>query len=152
MTENIKLIDARGWKIISSLQTNARLAYTDLAKEASLSVTATADRVKRLESAGVIRGYHADIDPAAVGYPISALIGITVLQPQKGRFLELLESIPEVVECFHLTGADSYIIRVCVPSIQGLETFIARINHFGETRTSIVLSTPIRRHLPLPGR
>jgi Lrp/AsnC family leucine-responsive transcriptional regulator len=152
MTEFFKLLDARGWKILSALQTNARLAYTDLAKEVALSVTATVDRVKRLEGAGIIRGYHADLAPETLGYPISALIGITVLQPQKGRFLELLEAIPEVVECFHVTGADSYIIRVCLPSIGGLEGFIARINHFGETRTSIILSTPIRRHLPLPGR
>ena len=101
------------------------------------------ERVKRLEAAGVIEGYTARINPAAAGYPVSALIGITVPQPAKAKFLRLLETIPEVVECHHVTGADSYMMRLAAISMTHLEQLIERINLYGETRTSIVMSTPL---------
>ncbi|MBJ9968887.1 Lrp/AsnC family transcriptional regulator [Burkholderia seminalis] len=136
-------MDDLDWKVLSLLQANGRISYTELARQVHLSVPAVTERVKRLESAGVIAGYTARIDPAAAGYPVSALIGITVPQPAKAKFLKLLETIPEVVECHHVTGADSYVMRLVAIGMTHLEQLIERINLYGETRTSIMMSTPL---------
>ncbi|MBJ9594877.1 MULTISPECIES: Lrp/AsnC family transcriptional regulator [Burkholderia] len=136
-------MDDLDWKVLSLLQANGRISYTELARQVHLSVPAVTERVKRLESAGVIEGYTARINPAAAGYPVSALIGITVPQPAKAKFLKLLETIPEVVECHHVTGADSYVMRLVAIGMTHLEQLIERINLYGETRTSIMMSTPL---------
>ncbi|WP_367188452.1 Lrp/AsnC family transcriptional regulator [Burkholderia sp. Ed8] len=136
-------MDDLDWKVLSLLQANGRISYTELARQVHLSVPAVTERVKRLESAGVIEGYTARINPAAAGYPVSALIGITVPQPAKAKFLKLLETIPEVVECHHVTGADSYVMRLVAIGMTHLEQLIERINLYGETRTSIIMSTPV---------
>ncbi|MET1535861.1 Lrp/AsnC family transcriptional regulator [Burkholderia sola] len=136
-------MDDLDWKILALLQDNGRLSYTELARQVHLSVPAVTERVKRLEAAGVVEGYTARVNPSAAGYPVSALIGITVQQPAKAKFLKLLETIPEVVECHHVTGADSYVMRLVAVSMAHLEQLIERINLYGETRTSIVMSTPL---------
>lgn len=141
--KNTAVMDDLDWKIVTLLQANGRISYTELARQVHLSVPAVTERVKRLEAAGVIEGYTARINPAAAGYPVGALIGITVPQPAKAKFLRLLETIPEVVECHHVTGADSYMMRLAAISMTHLEQLIERINLYGETRTSIVMSTPL---------
>ena len=136
-------MDELGWKVLSLLQQNGRMTYTELARKVHLSVPAVTERVKRLEEAGVIEGYVARVNPAAAGYPVSALIGITVPQPAKSNFLKLLDTISEVLECQHVTGADSYVMRLVAVNMTDLERLIERINLYGETRTSIVMSTPL---------
>lgn len=146
-------MDDIDWKIIERLQANGRMTYTELARQVHLSVPAVTERVKRLEEEGVIEGYAARVNPTAAGYPVSAMLAMTVPQPAKARFLKLLGSIPEVLECHHITGADSYIFRVVVASMGDLERLIEKINLYGETRTSIVMSTPIpSRALERPAR
>jgi Lrp/AsnC family leucine-responsive transcriptional regulator len=87
-----------------------------------------------------------------LGYAVRAIVGITVQQPGKKTFLDKLRRAPEVLECHHVAGADSYIVTVVSPSLEALERFLATINSYGETRTSIVFSTPIpRRGLVAPG-
>lgn len=137
------IMDELDWKLLALLQHNGRMSYTELGRQIHLSVPAVTERVKRLEETGVIEGYSATINPVAAGYAVSALIGITVSQPAKAKFLKLLESIPEVLECHHVTGADSYVLRLVAVSLADLERLIERINLYGETRTSIVMSTPI---------
>jgi Lrp/AsnC family transcriptional regulator, leucine-responsive regulatory protein len=136
-------MDDLDWKVLSLLQTDGRMTYTELARQVHLSVPAVTERVKRLEESGVIEGYAAHVNPAAAGYPITALIGITVQQSAKAKFLKLLGTIAEVLECHHVTGADSYVIRLVATSVTDLERLIQRINLYGETRTSIVMSTPL---------
>ena len=125
-------MDDIDWKLLALLQRNGRTTYTELARQVDLSVPAVTERVKRLEEAGVIEGYAARVNPAAAGYLVTTLIAITV------------ETIPEVLECHHVTGADSYIMRLVAVSMADLERLIGRINLYGETRTSIVMSTPLR--------
>ena len=137
------MMDELDWKLLEHLQRNGRMTYSELARQVKLSVPAATERVKRLEEAGVIEGYTARVNPAAAGYLVTALIAITVPQPAKTKFLKLLETIAEVVECHHVTGADSYIMRVVAVSMADLERLIERINLYGETRTSIIMSTPI---------
>ncbi|WP_199054406.1 Lrp/AsnC family transcriptional regulator [Aquitalea sp. ASV15] len=136
-------IDSKAWKILECLQQDARLSLTELARAVAMSVPAVSERVKRLEEAGVIQGYHARLAPAKAGYTLSAMVGITVAQPYKKKLLQLLEDMPEVLECHHVTGADSYLFRLLARDVGHLETLVARVNHLGETRTSIILSTPI---------
>ncbi|MFZ6654110.1 Lrp/AsnC family transcriptional regulator [Undibacterium sp. TJN19] len=136
-------IDAKAWKILAALQRDARISLKSLADETGLSLPATSERVKRLEEAGIIKGYRAEINAEALGLQVQAVVGITVPQPQKASLIAHLKSLPEVMECLHVTGQDSFLLRVVCRDIRHLESFVGNINHYGETRTSIVMSAPI---------
>lgn len=151
MTDTDKLLDSKSWQLLAALQADARLPLKTLATAAGLSISAAAERLRKLEDAGVIRGYRAALDLQRLGLGVEAVIGITVPQPQKRRFLDHLAALPSVRECLHVTGADSYLLRVAVADMHGLEALIETLNPYGETRTSLVLSTPIAlRAVPPP--
>lgn len=147
-------IDAKSWKILETIQRDGRISLKALAAAAGLSLPATSERLKRLEESGVIRGYQAELAPEALGYGIEAVIGMTTPQPDKSRLIALLGGLPEVLECAHVTGQDSFLLRVIARDIRHLESLIGRINLYGETRTSIVMSHPIPRRpiAPLSGQ
>jgi Lrp/AsnC family leucine-responsive transcriptional regulator len=151
MTETLQL-DPKAWALLMALQEDGRAPLKTLAQAAGLSVPATVERLKRLKESGVVRNVSADLDPALAGYPVRAIVGITVQQPGKKAFIDKLKHAPEVLECHHVAGADSYIVMVVSQSLEKLERFLASINGYGETRTSIVFSTPVpRRGLVAPG-
>jgi len=149
MTET-PVLDEKAWKLLQALQADGRAPLKALAQAAGLSVAATAERLKRLQESGMVRGVHADLDPARMGRPIQALIGITVAQPHKQVFIKALRARAEVLECHHVTGADSYMMTVAVADMAALESFLGDINRWGETRTAIIMSTPIVRRGPRP--
>ena len=152
MTETLLQLDTKAWALLMALQEDGRAPLKTLAQAAGLSVPATVERLKRLKDAGVVRSVGAELDPALAGYPVRAIVGITVQQPGKKAFLDKLRRAPEVLECHHVAGADSYVMTVVARSLADLERFLASINGYGETRTSIVFSTPIaRRGLVAPG-
>lgn len=136
-------IDEKTWKILDAVQRDGRIALKALAQEIGLSVPATSERLRRLEEAGVIRGYRAEVDAEALGYGVMAVIGMTTPQPDKHKLLARLQTMPEVLECLHVTGQDSYLLRIVTRDIRHLERLVGHINLYGETRTSIVMSTPI---------
>lgn len=136
-------VDGKGWKILAALQRDGRMSLKALADEAGLSMPATSERLKRLEEAGVIAGYRARVEPEALGYGVTAMVGLTVAQPDKNRLLALLKTLPEVLECLHVTGQDSFMLRIVATDIRHLERLVGRISHYGETRTAIVMSAPI---------
>lgn len=138
-------LDDKAWSLIKALQTDGRQPLKALAQAANLSLPATAERLKRLEEAGVISGVHAEVSAAAVGYGVRAIIGINVPQPGKRQLIDKLIQMPEVLECHHVSGADSYLMTVVATDLPHLEALIASINVYGETRTSIVFSTPLPR-------
>lgn len=138
-------LDDKAWRLIKALQTDGRQPLKALAQAANLSLPATAERLKRLEETGVISGVHAEVSAAAVGYGVRAIIGINVPQPGKRQLIDKLTQMPEVLECHHVSGADSYLMTVVATDLQHLEALIASINVYGETRTSIVFSTPLPR-------
>ena len=137
-------VDHLSWKILTAVQQDGRMSLKSLAAEVGLSLPAVSERLKRLEEAGIISGYRAIVDANALGYGIMAIIGMTTLKPDKKQLISSLERMPEVLECLHVTGQDSYLIRVQTRDIQHLESFVGSINQFGETRTSIVMSHPIQ--------
>jgi Lrp/AsnC family transcriptional regulator, leucine-responsive regulatory protein len=146
------VLDEITWRLLLALQSNGRASLKSLAKECGLSVAATAERVLRLQETGVVRGVSAEVDAVALGYAVRAIIGITVAQPGKKALLEKLKLAPEVLDCHHVAGADSYIFTVVARNLTDLERFIGTINIYGETRTSIIYSTPIaRRGVVKPG-
>lgn len=145
-----KTLDEKDWQLISALQADARLPLKTLAVAVGLSLPATAERLKRLQATGVISGYHAQIDLAAAGYPLQAVVAITVAQPHKAKLIAALQRMTEVLECHHVTGSDSYVMTMVARSISHLEQLVGSINGYGETRTSIVMSTPIPRRAPRP--
>lgn len=145
-------LDGAAWRLLGVLQLDARAPLKALAEAAGLSVAATAERLKRLQDAGIAQRFTAELDASKVGYPVKAIVGITATQPGKKPLLERLRHAPEVLECHHVAGADSYVMTVVATSLTDLERFIGTINGYGETRTSIVFSTPIeRRGLVPPG-
>ena len=145
-------VDDKAWRLLLSLQRDGRASLKTLAKAAGLSVAATAERLKRLEESGVVQRIGAEVDVKKMGYSVQAIIGITAVQPGKKPLLEKLKLAPEVLECHHVAGADSYIMTVIARDLADLERFIGTINDYGETRTSIVYSTPIgRRMVVKPG-
>lgn len=143
--ENQKLLDQVGWQIILALQQDARLSFAELGRRVGLSLPAVAERVRRLEEAGIITGYRAEIDPGKIGLTMTVFIRLSTTGSQYPALIELIQQLPEVMECHHLTGADSFIMKVVVGSIAHLEKLITRLSTFGPTTTSIVLSSPLKR-------
>ena len=145
-------LDDIAWRLLDALQIDARAPLKTLAKATGLSVAATAERLKRLQDAGIVRRFAVELDATKVGYPVKAIIGITAIQPGKKPLLERLMRAPEVIECHHVAGADSYVMTVMATDLADLERFVGTINPYGETRTSIIFSTPIeRRSVVEPG-
>src|SRR6267378_6976764 len=140
-----KLLDQIGWKLLQELQINGRLSYAELGRRVGLTTPAVVERVKRMEEAGIIVGYHADIDPMKVGMPITAFIRMSVVGDVFTRITSVVKNSPEVVECHRGTGADSFIMKVHVHSVEHLESLIDRLTPYGTTSTSIVLSSPVER-------
>ena len=138
-------LDDKAWRLMAALQADARAPLKTLALAAGLSVPATVERLRRLQEVGVVRGFHAQIDPLAVGYGVRAMVGINAPQPGKQALLDKLAQSPEVLECHHVAGNDSYQMLVVATDLQDLERFLSDINRWGETRTAIIFSTPIER-------
>jgi len=145
-----KLLDAVGREIVKILQEDARISFNELGRRVGLSSPAVAERVRRLEQAGVIRGYRAAVDPMKVGYSIMAFIRLNSSVAHLARADEVAKSLPEVLECHHLTGADGVIIKVVVESVSELETVVTKFADCGISTTSIALSSPITDRLVIP--
>jgi Lrp/AsnC family leucine-responsive transcriptional regulator len=142
-----KLLDEIGWHILRELQENARLSFAELGRRVGLSIPAVTERVRRMEDAGIITGYHAEVDPEKIGLPITAFIRMNIVGDMTPRLTALLKEIPEINECHRGTGGDSFIMKVNVASVHHLERLIDQLLPFGTTTTSIVLSSPVGKRL-----
>jgi Lrp/AsnC family transcriptional regulator, leucine-responsive regulatory protein len=140
------ILDDTNLRLLAELQADARLTLAELGRRVGLSSPAVAERIGRLESDGVIRGYNADIDPRALGYSLSAVIRIRPAARQIADVARQAQQTPEVVECNRITGDDCFVMRAHVRDIDHLEEVIDRFTLLGQTTTSIVQSSPV------PGR
>ncbi len=136
-------LDATHRKILAELQADGRLSLAELGRRVGLSSPAVADRLQRLESAGVIRGYRAVVDPRALGYTLTVVIRIRPSPGQLGNVAELARTTPEVVECLRVTGDDCYLMHAHVRDVLHLEEVIDRFAVLGQTTSSIVQSSPV---------
>jgi len=147
-----QLLDATNLRILKELQADARLTMAELGRRVSLSPPAVAERVQRLERAGVINGYHAAVDPKAIGYPIAAVVRVRPASRQLHKIPEVARELPEVVECYRITGEDCFFVKLHLRSMDDLEGILDRFVLYGQTTTSIVHSAPVSpRPLPLGG-
>jgi Lrp/AsnC family transcriptional regulator, leucine-responsive regulatory protein len=145
------LLDGVNVRILSELRDSPRLSMAELARRVGMSAPAVTERVQRLQQAGVIAGYHLDIDPAAVGLPVTAFARIRPMPGSLPKIAELAVEIPEVTECYRITGEDCFLVKLHAPAIDQLEAILDRFLVYGNTTTSIVVSTPVpRRQPPLP--
>jgi Lrp/AsnC family leucine-responsive transcriptional regulator len=136
-----RLLDPIGKKIVNLLQKKSRISYSDLGRKVGLSTPAATERVRKLEDAGVILGYHAVVDAEKVGFPVSAFIHLTTTAKHYPEVISKLKDLDEVLECHHISGEESFILKVVASSVKGLESLVAELSPFGETKTSIVLSS-----------
>lgn len=145
-------MDAIDVEILLALVADARATFSDIASRIGLSAPSTGDRVRRLEERGVIRGYHAELEPASLGLGLTALVAVTLGSPvAREEFLIAIEAMPQVVECHHVAGDDDYVLKVHVDGTAGLEALVSEglksVPGVARTRTTIVLSTPVSRAL-----
>jgi Lrp/AsnC family transcriptional regulator, leucine-responsive regulatory protein len=137
------LLDDTNLALLDELQTDARLSLAELGRRVGLSPPAVAERLARLERDGVIRGYRAELDPAALGYGLSAVIRVRPAPRQLHKVAEVARSAPEVVECHRITGEDCYLIKAHIRSMTHLEELLDELAPFGQTTTSIIQSSPV---------
>lgn len=138
-------IDATDRALLALLQADARLSYAELGRRVALSPPAVAERVARLERTGVVRGYHADVDPAKLGWSLSVVIRLRPAPRQLPQAAELVRSLPEVVECERVTGEDCFVLKAHVRDVTHLEELIDLLVAHGQTTTSVVQSAPVPR-------
>jgi Lrp/AsnC family transcriptional regulator, leucine-responsive regulatory protein len=144
-------IDSVNIRVLEELQRDPRLTMSELGRRVGMSSPAITERVRRLEEAGVIRGYRLDLNPAALGLPIAAYIRIRPNSGQLPRIAELAQQIAEVVECYRVTGEDCFILKVYLPAIDQLDRILDSFLLYGSTTTTIIQSTPVPlRPPPLP--
>jgi Lrp/AsnC family leucine-responsive transcriptional regulator len=140
------VLDPTNRRILAELQSDARLSLAELGRRVGLSAPAVGERLGRLESAGVIAGYRAELDPRALGYALAAVLRIRPAPRQIAAVAELARDTPEVVECHRITGEDCFIMKLHIRTVEHLEEVIDRFTPYGQTTTSIVQSSPV------PGR
>ncbi|MCU6435692.1 Lrp/AsnC family transcriptional regulator [Undibacterium sp. Jales W-56] len=134
-------IDNFDRKILQLLQQDARMSHAEIGRQVHLSQPAVSERIKRLESAQVIRSYRAEINPKALGYQITAMIRLST---QQGRpYAQYVADCPEIIDCYTVTGEDGAVMRVLATDVEHLQQIINQLNAFGSTSTAIVLTTHV---------
>jgi len=134
-------LDGTDWAILRELQADARLSFSELGRRVSLSPPAVAERVRRLESVGVITGYQARVDPAMAGQPLAAFIQMRCNEERCLLRTTTSGDYPEVVEIHKLSGEYCVMLRVRATSMEHLEGLIERLGRHGVARSSVVMST-----------
>ena len=145
---NLPRLDSTDRKIIGELTSDGRVSFAELGRRVSLSSPAVAERVQRLERAGVITGYRAEIDPRTLGYQLTAIVRIKPAPGQLLRIPELAAEIPQISECHRITGEDCFYLKVYLRSIDELSDLLDRFLVYGETTTSLINASPVPRRDP----
>lgn len=136
-------MDAIDRMLLEALQADARVSYAELGRKVGLTPPAVAERVRRLESSGVIAGYHAHVDLKKAGYGLTAFIRLNSAPELAKQLGRIAADTPEILEFHHVTGTEGFILKVIASSIEHLEKVIVTLLPYGQTTTSIVLSSPV---------
>ncbi len=130
-------------ELLSALQDDARSTYAELGRTVGLSAPAVAERVRRLEASGIISGYHAEVDLKKAGYGIVAFVRLNSAPDLAPQLERMARDTSEVLEFHRVTGTEGYVLKVAVTSIEHLERIVVKFLPYGNTTTSIVLSSPV---------
>jgi Lrp/AsnC family transcriptional regulator, leucine-responsive regulatory protein len=141
-------LDAVNRSIVDELAADPRVTFAELGRRVGLSSPAVAERVARLEEAGVIR-YRVDVDPEALGLPLAAWVRVRPAARQLPKIAELARALPEVVVCDRISGEDCFLMKLHVASMGHLEELLDRFLAFGQTTSSFVVASPVPPR-PLP--
>jgi Lrp/AsnC family transcriptional regulator, leucine-responsive regulatory protein len=142
------LLDDLNRRLLAELHEDPRLSMSALARRVGMSAPAVTERVQRLERAGII-GYRLEVDPAALGLPVTAFARVRPAAGQLTKIADLARSMPQVTECHRITGEDCFLIKLHGATVADLETVLDRFLVYGQTVTSIVVTTPVPPR-PLP--
>jgi Lrp/AsnC family leucine-responsive transcriptional regulator len=140
-------MDATDRRIVALLESDARLTYGEVGKRVGLAASSVHDRVRKLERAGILRGYRADVDFAAVGLPITAFVSLALRPSSPADLPARIAELPLVESLYSVAGDNSYVLVVRAPSTTALEELLDALRAKLEvvTRSTIVLSTPFER-------
>jgi Lrp/AsnC family transcriptional regulator, leucine-responsive regulatory protein len=145
-----KGMDALDLRILAELQVDARVSFAELGRRVGLSAPAVADRVQRLEETGVITGYRAEVDPRALGFPVTVMVRIRPAIRELQRISKISQEIPQIVECYRMTGDDCFYFTMHLRAVDELEPILDLFTPYGHTTTSLIHTAPVpRRPLPL---
>jgi Lrp/AsnC family leucine-responsive transcriptional regulator len=142
---NRRPIDDIDLRLLAELQEDARVSNAELGRRVGLSAPAVADRVARLQESGAITGFHAAIDPRALGLTLSAILRIRPAPRELPKVAQLARDTPEVVECHRITGDDCFFLKLHVRDVEHLEEVIDAFAFYGQTTTSIMQTSPVPR-------
>lgn len=147
-SQAVTVLDGIDRRLVELLTANARTTTAELARQVGMSAPSVGDRLRRLEESGIIRSYTLDVNPAALGYGLQAIVRIRPLPGQLRRVEQLLPTLPAFVECDKVTGEDCFVARLMLRSIADLDPVLERVAEYAETNTAIVKSTTVQRRLP----
>jgi Lrp/AsnC family leucine-responsive transcriptional regulator len=143
MSKTQPALDAFDTRILAEVQADGRISIAELSRRVHLSQPAVSERLKKLELAGVITGYRATVNLAALGYGIRALVRAG--RCEYARMVQVLGELPEVVNAWNVTGEDSWMFEIAVADVAHLDAVVTRLCELAETSTSIILK-PLREH------
>jgi Lrp/AsnC family transcriptional regulator, leucine-responsive regulatory protein len=138
-------VDKINWQILESLQANARMSFSEIGRKVGLSSPAVAERVKKMEDAGVIKGYKAQVSYHKTGHQLKAVITLRAFMGRLKPFLEKVKEFKEVINCYRITGNENIIMEVVLYDQSHLEEFIDKLITYGETKTHIILSNVVEQ-------
>ncbi len=142
-------LDKTDWSLLDELQSDSKRSLKEIGAAVGLSAPAVMERVRKLESAGIIKGYQAVLDARSVGLDVSAFIGVSITNPGRlGAFEQEIDTIAQVMECHHVTGGHTVLLKVKTRNTADLEQLISRVRSMDgvvSTETMVVLSTRTER-------
>jgi Lrp/AsnC family leucine-responsive transcriptional regulator len=142
-------MDKTNWKLLKLLEQNGRLTYAELGKMVHLTAPAVAERVRKLEESGVITGYSVQVNLEKAGIPITALVECQVYRTKEREFKALVMGLDEVIECYNVTGPYAFVLKVGVKSMSKLDVLLERLIDLSDTNTMMIMTTPVKRIMPL---
>lgn len=142
------VLDDADRALLQALLEDGRMSLKELAERVGLSSPSTAERLRRLQERGVVRGFTVDLAPEALGYTLQAMVRIRPLPGKLKAVEKLIAAIPQIAECDKVTGDDCFIARLHLRSIEQLDEILGRITEQAETNTSIVKSSVVARRAP----
>ncbi|TPV34037.1 Lrp/AsnC family transcriptional regulator [Paucihalobacter ruber] len=140
------MLDSINKHILKCLQKNARQSNAAIGRQVGISSPAVAERIKKMEDAGIIQAYQTTISPFEVGYQLKAIITLRAFMGMLKPFLEKVKTYDEVINCYRITGNENIVMEVVLKNQKHLESFIDQLIVYGESKTQIVLSQVVKNN------